>query len=79
MKTRDAVKHIATKLKKDKEWRLSWTASITMAYMDTYNSLLRKRLKTKALTSKDMHNIATEASELFMSWMCDELKSPEGH
>ena len=77
MTTARALNHITDLLKKDKDYRRSWSANIAMAYIDNEHWYKRKTGK-KTLNRKDKHIIANNASEYFLQLLCDEIKYPEG-
>lgn len=57
-------------LKKDKAYRLSWSANIAMAYKDNYHWYKQKTGK-KVMNSGDRHIIANNAAEYFLKLLCD--------
>ena len=77
MSTKDAIKQITTKLKKDKNYRESWSANIAMAFKDNYRQYKSKTGK-KALSFEDIHEISNNAAEYFLQLLCGEIKYPEG-
>lgn len=77
MKTEDALNHITEKLKTDKDYRMSWSANIAMAYIDNEHWYKRKTDK-KFLNQKDKRIIANNAAEYFLKLLCDELKGTHG-
>jgi Tfp pilus assembly protein PilF len=76
-KVEEALEVVTKALKKDKKYRESWRASIAMAYYDAENDFKRKNGK-RILSNQDKHVVSNNAAELFLSWLCDEIKIPEG-
>lgn len=72
-----AMKILTDTLKKDKEYRETWAANITMSFYDHYRRFKNKSGKQK-LSNQDVHKVATDAAEYFIKLLCDELEFPEG-
>ena len=77
MNTAEAITHLTTKLKKDKAYRLAWSANIAMAYKDNYHQYRRKTGK-KVMNDHDRHVIANNAAEYFLNLLCNQIKYPKG-
>lgn len=60
MKTKDAIDHLISELKKDKEYRISWEASIAMAFKDAFHYSGHKH------DSEVVHEVANKAAAAFI-------------
>ena len=69
MKTKDAIKHLTTQLKKDEGYRLSWQANIAMAFKDNWGWYEKKTGK-RYMNRKDKHIIANDAANYFLDLLC---------
>lgn len=77
MTIKKAISEITKQLKKDKGYRIGWTANIAMSYIDSERWYKEKTGK-KYLNRKDKHTIANNAADHFLKLLCDEYKFPKG-
>lgn len=74
---KEAISKLTKELKKNEDYRRSWSANIAMAYIDNEHWYKQKTGK-KTLNRKDRHTIANNSAEHFLKLLCDEYKIPAG-
>jgi hypothetical protein len=69
MKTKDAIKHLATELVRDKNFRQTWKSTITISFLDCHKEY-KKETKNKNLSERDIIIIANNSAEHFLEMLC---------
>lgn len=69
MNTKESVKQLINQLKKDKEFRETWKASIAVSFLDAV-AKYKKLKKKKVLTQKDFYIISNNVAEFFLEILC---------
>jgi len=64
---KNPIKKLVKSLHKDEGYYESWKANIAMSFYDQYN---RTKKTKKYLNNKDIHDIANQAAEEFLSLLC---------
>lgn len=72
----EAITELVQALKSDKDYRLSWSANIAMAFNDSYRQYAKEHNK-KQMNREDIHKIANTASEYFLDLLCMDSSSKE--
>jgi len=76
-KLSESIKTLTRALKKDKDYRRSWSANIAMAFNDNL-AQYKKKTGKKVLSRADIYIVANNAAEYFLQSLCNEIKYPKG-
>ena len=66
MITQEALDYLIKQLNTDPSYRISWQSNIAMAFYDSANQY-KKNKKKKYLTMVDIHTIANDAANNFLT------------
>lgn len=77
MSIKNEIEQMTNAMKKDKEYRNSFKATLAMSFKDNYYQYKKKTGK-KQMSNEDIHIIANNGADYFLRLLCDEIKFIRG-